>query len=143
MSDKVENKGCDAETAELEFEKFCDAWEIDNDTAGMNDEDKTAFEGQKAKIINSIKRGRFLFESDKVVYTVSDKTEKHAGEKITIERPKGAALMEMDKYKDREGVHKTYSVLAAMSGKEPKFISWLDGIDVKPLLAVVTLFLAS
>ena len=126
-----------------EFDQWCEDWEIDNETANMSDEEKTDFEGQKAKIVNAIRRGRLVFADGVFKYTISERSnDKLSGQEIIIERPKGAALMEMDKYKDRQGVHKTYAVLAAMTKKESSFFSSLDGIDVKPFLAVVTLFLA-
>lgn len=130
----------DLETAESEFLKWAEDWEIDTATEDMNDEEKTDFEGQKIKIIRAMRYGRMAYdgESENLKYTG-----KYALEEVSIKRPKGAALMAMDKYKDREGVHKTYAVMAAMTGKDASYFSRLDGIDLKPHLAVVTLFLAS
>jgi len=141
MSDKVKKK-IDKITAVEDFDRFCEDWEIDNETSNMNEEEKTDFEGQKAKIVNAIRRGRMSFVDDTFKYVVSNKSEKNAGDEVIINRPRGSGLMEMDRYKEREGVHKTYAVLAAMTKKESKFFANLDGIDVKPFLAVVTLFLA-
>lgn len=127
----------DIDTAKEEFKNFCESWEIDNDTANMNDEDKTAFQGHEAKIINAIKKGRLKCgEDDTMIYTLD-------GQDINISIPKGAALMEMDKYKDREGVHKTYAILGAMTGKNAAFFSNMDGRHLKVFMSVVALFLAS
>ncbi len=130
----------DLEMAEGEFEQWAEDWEIDTDTADMNDEEKTDFQGQKIKIIRAMRYGRMCYDKESQALKYSGKIEI---EEVTIKRPKGAALMAMDKYKDREGVHKTYAVMAAMTGKDANYFSRLDGIDLKPHLAVVTLFLAS
>ena len=50
--------------------------------------------------------------------------------------------MEMDGFKDSQLIRKTYAVLAAMTGKQVKYYSNIDGIDLKPLQAIITLFLA-
>lgn len=125
----------DRETAKAEFDRWCDAWEIDDDVTGMDDEDKTAFEGGKAKIINAIMRGRLSLEDDNTL--LFDTGE----EKITVKIPQGAAYMEMDRYKDREGVHKAYAVLGAMTGKSPAFFARMDGRRLKPLMGIISLFL--
>lgn len=131
----------DKETAELEFMRFCEEWEIDTATEDMNEEDKQGFDQQKNKIINAIKRGRLCVDEDgSLVYTLAKSED--TGD-VIIKRPKGGALMEMDRYKDRESMHKIYSVLGAMTGKNANFFARLDGIDLKPFTAVVSLFLAS
>ncbi len=125
----------DRETAKVEFDRLCELWEIDNDMAGMDEEDKAAFEGNKAKIINAVIRGRLAVNDDA---TLSYDT---GEENITIAIPKGAAYMEMDRYKDREGVHKTYAVLGGMTGKSPSFFANMDGRRLKPLMSIIALFL--
>jgi len=131
----------DKDTAEVEFLRFCEEWEIDADTADMNEDDKVGFEQQKSKILKAIVKGRLAVNDDgSLTYTLSRSSENID---VIIKRPGGAALMEMDKYKDRESMHKIYSVLGSMTGKPPSFFSNLDGIDLKPFTAVVALFLAS
>lgn len=133
----------DRETANNSFFQFCEDWEIDCDETGMSQDDKIDFDREKAKIVNAIMKGRMIYENECLIYTVSQKSsEKTAGKEIKIQRPKGAAYMEMDRFKEREGVHKTYAVLAVMTGQSSAFFANLDGIDLKPFMAVVTLFLA-
>ena len=140
---KKEDGKINQETAEQEFERFCDDWELDSDVSAMSEEEKEDFAGLKSKIVRAIKKGRLSFDDGKLNYTISDKSENKSGEKLVISRPKGHTYMDMDKHKDREGVHKTYTVLAGMTGKSARYFSGLDGIDLKPLFAVVTIFLAS
>jgi len=141
LGDKKKNK-VDRETASDMFMRFCEDWEIDCDESGMTQDDKIDFESQKSKIVNSVMKGRLIYENECLVYTVSSKSTGLEGQEIKIQRPKGAAYMEMDRFKDREGVHKTYAVLSAMTGQPSSFFAKLDGIDLKPFMAVVTLFLA-
>jgi hypothetical protein len=135
-----EEKKEDKSIHDAEFDRWAEAWEIDIDAESMTEEDRDDFRGHKAKLTNAMKRGRLVYEdeTDSLKYTLA----KSEGE-VRIERPRGSALIAMDKYKDREGVHKTYAVLGVMTKKEPKFFSNLDGIDLKPFLSVVALFLAS
>ena len=127
---------------ESEFDRWAEAWEIDTDVDNMTEEDRDGFRTEKGKLIKAMKRGRLVYDDDKdvLIYTTCKKDEP---ENIEIARPKGDGLMAMDKYKDREGVHKTYAVLGQMTKKSPAFFSGLDGIDLKPFLSVVSLFLAS
>lgn len=137
---KKKNK-IDRETANDLFSNFCEDWELDCDESGMTQDDKIDFDSQKAKIVNAVMKGRLVYENEILTYTVSSKSS-DAGKEIEIKRPLGAAYMEMDRFKEREGVHKTYAVLAYMTGQPSSFFAKLDGIDLKPFMAVVTLFLA-
>lgn len=132
----------DKETAEDEFQRFCDDWEIDSDTSGMSEDDQTGFESQKSQIVKAIRLGRMIINNDRTLtYIFSDFSDKNKGEEIIIKRPKGSSYMEMDGFKDNQLIRKTYSVLAAMTGKEVRYFSNIDGGDLKPLQAVITLFL--
>lgn len=134
----------DKESAELEFLNFCKMWEIDSDIEDMNEDDRDSFNLQKSKIIRSIQRGRLVVKEDNEAldYTFA-KPDVSGVETLEIRRPKGAALISMDRYKEGQGVHKTYSVLGYMTGKDTSFFSRIDGIDLKIFMAIVTLFLAS
>jgi hypothetical protein len=77
----------DKETAEIEFNNFCERWDIDNDIESLSDEDKTGFESQKSQIIKAIKKGRLSVNDDGTLnYTFSDFSEKLKGESITIKQ---------------------------------------------------------
>ncbi len=141
MSEEIKKNTVDIQTATEEFNRFCEDWEIDFDESEMNAEEKVDFQSIKNKILKAIQKGRLVFDSGVLIYTIS-RTEKHKGEQVHIRRPHGAAYMEMDRYKDQEGVHKIYAVLAAMTGKESSFFANMDGIDIKPFQSIVSLFLA-
>lgn len=137
MEIKIERK-----TAEIEFNDFCEMWDIDNDVSTMSEEDKEGFEKQKNTIIKAIMQGRLTInkEDRTLNYIVSEFSEK-SGEELKIRRLKGADYMSMDNYKEKENVHKMYSVIGNMIGRDPKFISNLDGADSKLLQAVMILFI--
>ncbi|MEI0698042.1 hypothetical protein R4K92_03795 [Brachyspira intermedia] len=137
MEIKIERK-----TAEIEFNDFCEMWDIDNDVSTMSEEDKEGFEKQKNTIIKAIMQGRLTInkEDRTLKYIVSEFSEK-SGEELKIRRLKGADYMSMDNYKEKENVHKMYSVIGNMIGRDPKFISNLDGADSKLLQAVMILFI--
>lgn len=141
MSEEIKKNTVDIQTATEEFNRFCEDWEIDFDESGMNAEEKVDFQSIKNKILKAIQKGRLAFDNGVLIYTIS-RTEKFIGQQVHIRRPQGAAYMEMDRYKDQEGVHKIYAVLGAMTGKEPSFFANMDGIDIKPFQSIVSLFLA-
>lgn len=135
----------DYEFAEDEFNRFCESWELDNEESEMSEDDKKDFKRLKTTIIKAIRKGRLcMLEDQTLEYTVSEKTEneKKVGQKIIIKRPKGSTYLAMDNYKEGQNVHRFNAVLASMSSHDPRWFSDLDGIDMKPLQAVVTLFLA-
>jgi hypothetical protein len=132
------------EVAEESFDQFCDDWEIDTDPEGMDKEDKDGFKAEKAKIINAIMKGRLVYNSNNTfTYTVSDHVEKYKGKQITLKRPSGRTLRQADRAKEGKNVEKSYNVLASMMGDDITLIDGLDMIDLKPLLSISSLFLAS
>ena len=128
---------------EDEFNRWAEAWEIDPDTDDMTQLDKDDFKVQKAQIIKAMKKGRMKYndETDAMEYTVS-RSEIDMTKPISMKRPKGSTYISMDKYKDREIVHKTFYVMAEMCGIPVAVLSKLDGIDIKPIQAVATIFLS-
>lgn len=69
MEIKIERK-----TAEIEFNDFCEMWDIDNDVSIMSEEDKEGFEKQKNTIIKAIMQGRLTInkEDRTLKYIVSE-----------------------------------------------------------------------
>jgi hypothetical protein len=142
MFEKKKNK-INRETAVDSFEQFCDDWYISTDTSGMNEEDEAAFEKVKQQILTAIMDGRLIYNEDQTFfYTISGSLSKDlVGQVLTVKRPMGDGYMEMDKYKDGKNIKKMYSLLGSMISHGVPFIVRLDGIDLKILQAVQTLFL--
>ncbi len=133
----------DLETAEAEFEQWTESWEIDTDTATMEEQDYDDFRTSQRRIINIIRRGRFEFnqEEDCVYYTT-----KATGEKLRIEQPAGDGYINTDKYKEGKNVHKNHAVFAQMTNRPPAYFTNkanISGIDYKALMSIQSLFLGS
>jgi len=132
----------DKKTAMVEFNKFVDLWDIDGDTEEMDDDDRAGFEDQARRIVRAIRKGRACVEDDGALgYTLID--EVNGVSTIKLKIPRGASYMAMDRYKDRQNMHKLMAYMADMSGQPVKLFSNMDGRDMKFCMAVVTLFLAS
>jgi len=144
MFEKKKNK-IDRQTALESFNQFCEDWEIEPDFMDLSEDEKIDFNGHRDKIVKAIMKGRLIFKTDSsaLEYTISEKTEKHAGKVITIKRPKGITLRQSDRAKQGKDVEKTYMILASMVGDNINLCDQMDMIDLKPLLAISSLFLAS
>lgn len=136
-------KKVDKETAELEYLRFAELWEIDDDIDNMNEEDGESYRIQKIKVMNSILRGRLMVNDEGVLTYYFLYPVKVGCDSVEINRPSGAALMAMDRTKNGEDIKKIYSTLAAMTRKDVSFFNRMDGIDLKLFMAVYSLFLNS
>ena len=107
--------------------------------------EREIFRTHRNKIVKAIMKGRlvYLSESEIFEYIISEKTKKHAGEKINIRRPVGRSLRQMDRGKDGKNIEKTYFMIAHIIEQDINFIDSLDHIDQKPLLSISQLFLGS
>ena len=135
----------DGETAQLLFDEFCDNWRIKNDVSKFSADDKSAFELARERMIDAYQSGnlendpedkrtlkyRFYYPDDLGV------TE------IKIRRPRGATFMETDSGKKDAGMTKMFYMLGEMTGKPVSFFSRVDGVDVKVITSICTLFFGS
>ena len=136
MTDKIA-----LEVANAEFERFTEEMDLDIDTAKMDDEDKTAFEKQKSRVIRAIQRGALIInEEGEAVYTPYHPRSGHK-EPITFHERTGASLMAMDGKKKGHDVAKTYAVLADMCGVHQNVFAGLVGPDVKTCEALFSLLM--
>jgi hypothetical protein len=133
----------DRETAEAEFDSFCELNDIDCDMDGMTDEDKADFEPIKRRFVTACMRGRVAVDGGKIIYTPSDFTVKEFRDPVEIKRPDGHAFMAMDGYKDTQSIHKLHGFLSAMTGQEIKYFSKIDHSDWLFFRDIGTLFLSA
>lgn len=133
------------DTAIEEFERWAKAWRIGRKMRNANQKDKEEFEERKNQIIDLMEDGQLMYEDDQdcLVYVFQFPTDARNMKEIKIRRPKGDALSSGDKYEERASVHRTYEILASMTGKEVAFFKGLDWIDLESLTAVMNVFLAS
>lgn len=131
----------DGETALNEFERWTNSMDLDVDTSGMDEEDLTAFNKQKNKIIRSLELGSMIInDSGEAEYTPRN-ARSRVKDPIVFRERSGASLMAMDGKKKGYNVTKTYSVLADMCNVHPSVFSGLIGTDIKVCEAVFALLM--
>lgn len=129
------------EQAELEFDRFIEAMDLDVDTSEMDAEDLTGFNKQKKRILKAIQKGALVFNGDgEAVYTPQNEKSKYK-EPITFHERTGASIMAMDGKKKGHDAAKMYAVLAEMCDVHPKIFAGLVGTDVKICEALFALLM--
>ncbi len=127
------------EVAELEFERFIEAMDLDVDPKHLDDEDKKSFARLKGIVLHALETGHMDVNQDgePVLYpkTIEDKTP------IVFYEPEGASFMEMDKKRKDHDVAKQMALLGAITKKNPQHFAKMKQRDLKVLNAVLMLFL--
>jgi hypothetical protein len=132
------------ELAEREFENYCEANEIDFDETGMNEDEKESFHAIKRRFLKFCRAGRIEVDGLKLKYTISDFSPKGFAKRIvTFSRPSGKSFIAMDKFSDRENVHKLQAFASAATGEDVSFFSTIDNSDWLFFRDLVTLFLSA
>jgi len=127
------------EMAEADFDRFIEAMDLDVDPAFMDDEDRTAFEKQKRRIIKAMMIGTLIInDNGEAVYTPHRSDIK---DPITFHERTGASLMAMDNKKKNQDVAKTYAVMGSMTKTHPGVFSKLKGTDIKVCEAIFALLM--
>lgn len=139
-SPEVEDRGftVDPETAMQEFDRFIDAMDIDGDLDAMDDEDEDSFKRQRRVITRAIEQGRMVInEKGEAIY--SPLSVSVADGKITFHEPIGADKMEVDRFKQGQGMHQTYAAMAAATKQPSKVYAKMRQRDLKVCEAVFAL----
>lgn len=130
------------DVAEIEFNRFTEAMDLDFDTESMDSSDLTQFRRRKKLLIREIMFGSLVVnENGEFVYTPKNKRSKYQ-ESITFYERDGAALMAMDGKKTGYEVAKMYAVLSAMCKVPPKTFASLVGVDIRVSEAIFVLLMA-
>lgn len=137
MEDKITK-----EMAEEEFKNWCEANELDCDETSMNEEDKSAFEPLKNRIVKAIQKGVAVIDGDVIEYTLSEKYEgSMAGMKIKINPPTARLFSGMDGYKDTQMIKKLQGAMSALCGIDIGVFSKMTIPDWKFFQSVCVLFM--
>lgn len=129
------------EFAEMEFDRFASAMDLDLDIKAMDEEDLMSFKRQKSKIIRAVMQGGLVFNDNaEAVYTPSNPRTIHQ-DPITFHERSGASLIAMDGKKKNHDVAKTYAVLGDMCKVPPKVFAGMVGKDVKLCEALFSLLM--
>lgn len=135
------------EIAIADFERFCEDWRI-NDGSILAFEDSDSqddFEKFRSQIILSMMHGDLVYNQDDETFTYNlVKTPKNVTDTtLTLTMTDGSSWLGMDQYKEKQTTHKGLSKVAAMIKMPVKFLSKLNDIDLKILMAINSIFLGS
>lgn len=131
----------DREVAELEFERFVEAMDLDFDESLMDADDLSQFNKQKYRVIRAIESSALVINEDgEAVYTPQNRKSKYQNP-ITFHERTGASLMAMDSKKKNQDMAKTYAIMADMCKVPQSVFSGLVGIDGKVCEAIYTLLM--
>ncbi len=127
------------EVAEAEFDRFTNEMDLDVDVDFMDEEDLTAFNKQKRRIITAIMDGSLVInENGEAVYT----PRKSEGiDALIFHERTGASVMSMDGKKKGHDVAKTYAVMADITKTHQSTFAKMKGIDIKVCEALFALLM--
>lgn len=124
--------------AEVEFDRFCDAMDLDVDPAQMDSDDLNSFTKTKNRLLKAITDGSLMInDNGEAVYTPK-KTDVGP---ITFHERTGASIMAMDGKKKNHQVAQMYAVMSDMTGMHTKVFANLKGIDIKICEAIFVLLM--
>lgn len=142
--------------AEEEFARFAESWNIDTELDYMPEEDQDSFLPLKRRIIRALHLGANPSDQGphpgSAIVNVDGDIEYKLKQKIgdlvavTIRRPSGHSIYEMDKVKiASKTIAKTNKIYADAMGIPSSYLasSKMDGIDYKFIQGVYLLFFAS
>ncbi len=129
--------------AEAEFQRFAESWDVDTDLLEMNEDDQQGFAKVKRTILRVIMSGQLTIgDTGDPKYTLRYPNMTSLVE-LDFHVPIGGALLEFDKFKDRENIRKIMSYMGNFTGKPDGVFAKMDGRDLKICQAVALLFLAT
>jgi hypothetical protein len=103
------------EVAETEFARWAEAFDIDTDTADLDDEELKAFEAFSSKFIKRVESGALTVDEDGVLFFAPRGDD---GDRLRFDEPTGALLS--SRQKNDTDVQAARRALGAWAGVEPK-----------------------
>jgi hypothetical protein len=122
----------DSETAELEFSRLCESWDIERV------EDDPEYDRLKSTVVRAIQKGVVTIDEEcnlKVTFAY----EGSLGA-VTLD-PAKARMGVIDQYKSDQNFMRMMALLGTMCGEAPKMLARCDVRDTKLLMAIGALFL--
>lgn len=131
-------KNVPPEVAEQEFERFCEAMDLETDLETMGDEeDIKAYKRERATVIRAVCAGRLEFDdatAEPVFYPSK-------GEPLRFREPTGASFQAMEGKKRNAHVTQLYATMADITGQTTKTFSLMPNRDLKVCRALTLLFM--
>jgi len=131
------------EMAEKEFERWAEAWDIYINEGSLNSEAMEELQQHKDRFINAIQKGRAVVSDDGSLITYNLIEPVAQIDKVEMRIPKGSAWIVMDKYKDKQLIHKMNAFMGEASKTNPKIFASMDGRDIKFFQSITAIFLGS
>lgn len=120
------------EVAEMWFEKWCEAMDIDLENSARDEETRGDIAYSKDTIIKGIRKGRVTFnEDDEIQYVPYRKNTKCRGDLITFRERTGGTLMAADTKKTGKDHAKMYAMIAEITGRVVRDFHDMAGADIK------------
>lgn len=129
------------EVAEAEFDRFCQAMDLDVSQEKMDLESLSGFKQQKEKVVTAIENGSLIINDAGEPVFMPQRT-KDWKDPIHFTEPTGATYMEMDRKKKDQDVSKLFAIMSSMTGVYSGQLAKLKGTDIKLCQALTALFLA-
>ncbi len=130
----------DKTVATAEFDRFIVDNDIDNDQSTFNAEELAEYDKLRNLLIRKIEKGSLILDENGIFTYTPEHSEDT--KPIVFYRPKGAALVAMDRKKKGEDVGKMYATMGEMCRVDARRFALMDNADTKVCLAITTLFLA-
>lgn len=127
----------DKETAEAEFERFCEMADLDLDEA-LDEEEKSTLENLRRTFVKAVMRGRLVInEKGEAEYTPEQ------GGVITFHEVRGETLLASDSVKQGKDIARMFAMLGSMTRQPPARFAKMPMRDFKVCKAVFLLFMSS
>ncbi len=142
MEEQAKIPAIDKETAQVEIERWAKASRVRLERPNRDENDAKDIEGAKEIFLEEVMRGALIVtNAGKASFTPDPEEYEDPVNPIIFNRPKGAALMAMDKKKPTAKVGQMYAVMGELTGRPTNFFSKLDYADLEVCMAITTLFL--
>ena len=116
------------EAAEVEFERFVEAMDLDLGLEDMDAEDLTAFKKVKRRFLKAVGNGSLIInEKGEAVFTPQRLGDAKA---ITFHERRGSDLMAMDGKKSTQDIAKTFAIMGSICRVHPNVFSKLGSSDL-------------
>ena len=124
------------EVAAAEFSRMCEAFRVDQNTAGLDAKELKSWNDTRQGIIGDICRGALTIDTEgRPVYVPE------MGKAVTFNRPTGATFMALETHKDKN-ISNTVAAMADMTGTNPGDFSRMFARDFKACSRIASLFLS-
>ncbi len=145
MSDEIKaSVSITKEQAEIEFENWKEACDIDIEGSELTDEQLNLVNSAKRRFVKAMIAGRLTVDGEKILYTISDKSpEGFANKEIVIKNPGAKLRFAMDGFKDNQQAEKEIAGMSALTGQDVGFFRKLSLPDFNLIEAVMLLFMLS